>query len=134
MKQQYSDCSPAHLRCLPLGVGLQVFAQADEGYEQRRRLKEAHVVDVHAVLVEGTPVEDGDDGVDVGRISSQRDQDIHVCRATPQCSVSALVKMPSHYELQQAPVDDPSVQQFRPFLHRRVPPKKATRHIASLHR
>lgn len=81
-------------------MGLEVFPQADEGDEQRRSFEEAHVIDVHAMLVEGTPVKDGDDRIDVGCIGSQGDQYVHVRGAPANRPECALVKMPPNHKLQ----------------------------------
>ena len=80
-------------------MGLQVFAEGDEGDEQRGGLKESHVVDVHALLMQLPPVQHGDDRVDVGRVGAQRHQHIHVGRAAPQRAQRARVEVPADNKL-----------------------------------
>ena len=95
-----STARVGYLRCPALGVGLQVLPQADEGDEQGGRLKEAHVVDVHALPVQRAAVHRGDDGVDVGGVGAQRHQHVHVGGAAAQRAQRAGVEVPPDDELQ----------------------------------
>ncbi len=90
----------AYLGSPAFGVGLQVLPQADEGDEQGGRLKEAHVVDVHALPCQRTAVHRGDDGVDVGGVGAQGHQDVHVGGAAAQRAQRARVEVPPDDELQ----------------------------------
>ncbi len=88
-----------YLRCSSLSMGLQVFPQADECDEQGGRLKEAHVVNVDALLVQGAAVHSREDGVDVSCVGSQRHQDIHVGRSSPQRPQRTRMEVPPDDEL-----------------------------------
>lgn len=80
-------------------MGLQVFPQADERDEQGRRLEEAHVVDVNALLVQGAAVHCRENRVDVCCVGAQRHQDIHVGRPPPQRSQRTRMEVPPNDEL-----------------------------------
>ena len=82
-------------------MGLQVLSQADECDEQGRRLKESHVVDVDALLVEVAPVHSRQDRVGVCSIGAQRHQDVHVGCASPQRPDGTRMEVPPNDELRQ---------------------------------
>ena len=82
-------------------MGLQVLAQADECDEQGRSLKESHVVDVNALLVEIAPVHSRQDGVCVRSIGAEGHQDVHVGCASPQRPDSTRMEVPPNDELRQ---------------------------------
>ena len=83
-----------------LGARLQELAEQDEGDEHGARLEEVAGVGLsgprRGVRVGPAAVQDGDHGVEVGRVGAQRHQHVHVCPAAAACMNSLHATLAAH--------------------------------------